>query len=208
MNNEDNKLVALTFDDGPSNVTEKVLDILERYHIKGTFFLIGQQVTEDKKDTLLRQLKLGCEIANHSWTHSDMSQMSAEEIKEEIARTSSVIEDMVGVTPCFFRPPYIALSDTMYEAIDLPFICGADSVDWDANTTEKEREENVIRKVTDGSLVLLHDLENNDKTLEALPNIIERLQADGYSFATASEIFKKKGIEPRVKHKLWSNVFE
>lgn len=205
---ENQKLVALTFDDGPSNITDKVLDILEENGIVGTFFLIGQYVTPDKKPIMERQLALGCEIANHSFTHSDMSKMSAETIRDEINQTSGVIASFVGVEPKFFRPPYILLSDTMYDNIPMPFICGADSRDWDPASTAEDRINNVMNGVQDGSLVLMHDLENNTKTLEALPVIIRKLREQGYSFVTASQIFAAKGIDPNVPHKLWSNVFD
>ena len=78
MGQNEEKLVALTFDDGPSNITEKVLDILEENGIVGTFFLIGNLVTADKKATMERQLALGCEIANHSFPHREMSKLSAQ----------------------------------------------------------------------------------------------------------------------------------
>lgn len=205
---EDKKLVALTFDDGPSNITEKVLDILEQNGIVGTFFLIGELVTPEKKPILERQLAMGCEIANHSFTHSDMSKMSAETIKEEIDKTSAVIRDLVNVETKFFRPPYILLSDTMYDTIPMPFICGLDSRDWDPNSTTQDRINNVVNGVQDGSLVLMHDMKDNQKTLEALPIIIKTLKEQGYDFATASQIFEAKGIDPKVPHKMWSCVFD
>ena len=205
---EEKKLVALTFDDGPSNITEQVLDILEAEGIVGTFFLIGQNITPDKKPTLERQLKLGCEICNHSLTHNPMSDMTAEVIRDEIAKTSAIIRDMVGIETKFFRPPYIALSDTMYDNIDMPFICGADSRDWDPSTSAQDRVDRVLAHVTDGSLVLMHDMKDNLKTLEALPEIIRRLRDKGFSFVTASQIFEAKGIDPNQPHKLWSNVFD
>lgn len=205
---ESKKLVALTFDDGPSNITEQVLDILEANQIAGTFFLIGNLVTPEYQQTLKRQLALGCEIANHSFTHQDMSTMTPEVIKDEIDKTSAVIREMAGVETHFFRPPYIALSDTMYDTIPLPFICGIDSRDWDPTTNALDRINNVCNGVTDGALVLMHDLENNLETVKALPTIIERLRADGYSFVTASQIFEQKHIDPKVYHRLWSNVFQ
>ena len=208
MGQNEEKLVALTFDDGPSNITEKVLDILEENGIVGTFFLIGNLVTADKKATMERQLALGCEIANHSFTHSDMSKMSAEEIREEISKTSAVIRELVNVETKFFRPPYILVSDTMYENIDMPFICGLDSTDWNPETTAQERVERVVSNVKDGSLVLMHDLRDNEKTLQALPVIIAELKKQGYSFATASQIFEKKKVNPHVPKKRWSNVFD
>lgn len=202
------KLIALTFDDGPSNVTEKVLDILESEGIKGTFFLIGNLITPDKKAIIDREVALGMEIANHSFTHSDMSKFDEATIKDEIAKTTALIEEYAGVTPKFFRPPYIALSDTMYESIDLPFICGRDSRDWDNETSAEDRINNVLKQADDGTLFLMHDLENNDKTVAALPVIIKELKARGFKFVTATEIFEKKGIDPNVRHKLWSNVFD
>lgn len=205
---ENKKLVALSFDDGPSNVTEKVLDILEENNVVGTFFLIGNQVTPDVKKTMERQIDLGCEIANHSFTHNVMSKMSAETIKDEIDHTSKVIKDLVGVDVKFFRPPFIELSDTMYDTIPFPFICGIDSRDWDESTSAEERIENVLNNATDGAIFLMHDLENNDKTVEALPRIINGLKEQGYDFATISEIFEAKGVDPNVKHKLWSTVFD
>jgi len=205
---ETKKLVALTFDDGPSNVTSQVLDILEKYNIVGSFYLIGNLITDDNKYLIEREIALGCEVNNHSFTHSFMSKMDSETIKEEIQKTTDLIVDITGKEPKFFRPPFIDLSDTMYDSIDLPFICGVDSVDWNPETTADGRFENVLAKVTDGAIVLMHDLENNTRTVEALPRIIEALSEKGYSFVTTSQIFEQKGIDPHVKGKLWSNVLE
>ena len=202
------KLVALTFDDGPTNITEKILDILEEKKVLATFFLIGQNIVPERKATMERELALGCEIANHSYTHSDMSQMDAETIRKEIGDTTALIKEMVNVDPKFFRPPYLAMSDTMFDNIDLPFITGKDSKDWDASTTTQDRINTVLDFVTDGTLVLMHDFFGNEKTVEAIPVIIDKLREDGYEFVTASQIFERKGIDPKVPHKAWYNVFE
>lgn len=203
---EKKKLVALTFDDGPSNITEKVLDILEAEGIVGSFFLIGRQVTPETKHILERELAQGHEICNHSFTHSVMSEMTAEVIRDEIAKTSDAIRDMVGIETKFFRPPYIAVNDTMYANINLPFICGEDSRDWDNSTSAQDRIDRVLAHVTDGTLVLMHDMKDNFKTLEALPAIIKGLREKGYDFVTASQIFEQKGVDPNVPHKLWSHT--
>lgn len=209
MNNQrDRKLVALTFDDGPSVITSDVLDILEEHQVVATFFLIGNQVDEKAKPVMERQLKMGCELANHSLTHSDMSVMDVVTIKDEIAETSKKIKELVDYDVKFFRPPYIALSDTMYEAIELPFICGLGCRDWEADATAEERTETVLTQVKDGTMVLLHDFEGNVNTVKALPEIIEGLREQGYEFVTVSELFAEKGVNPNVKHKIWTNVFE
>lgn len=209
MNNQlERKLVALTFDDGPSVITNDVLDILEERQVVATFFLIGNQVNETTKPIMKRQLEMGCEIANHSLTHSDMSVMDAATIKDEIAKTSEKIKELVDIDVKFFRPPYIALSDTMYESIELPFICGLGCRDWEADATVEERVETVLSQVKDGTIVLLHDFEGNVNTVKALPEIIEGLKAQGYEFVTVSELFAEKGVNPKVSHKIWTDVLE
>lgn len=205
----ENKLIALTFDDGPSNITTQVLDILEKEDIVGSFFLIGNLISNEKQPIMQRQVDMGCEICNHSLTHSDMTKMESSVIREEIDKTSALIKEMVGVSPKFFRPPYILVNSTMYENIDLPFICGVDSTDWDSSKTTQDRIDAVLSKASDGAIVLMHDLENNTRTLEALPVIISKLREEGYSFVTVSQIFEMKGIDPHCdKNALWSNVFQ
>lgn len=209
MNNQlERKLVALTFDDGPSVITNDVLDILEEHQVVATFFLIGNQVNETTRTIMKRQLEMGCELANHSLTHSDMSVMDAATIKDEIAETSKKIKELVDYDVKFFRPPYIALSDTMYESIELPFIEGLGCRDWEADATAGERVETVLTQVKDGTIVLLHDFEGNVNTVKALPEIIEGLKEQGYSFVTVSELFQEKGVNPKVSHKIWTNVLE
>lgn len=200
------KLVALTFDDGPNlDITPQILDILEEKGVVASFFLIGMYITEDTKPVMERQLELGCEIANHSWSHNSMSAFTAEQNKEEIQKTSDLIQEMVGVTPKFFRPPYISTSATMYEAIDLPFINGINCEDWTATVTPEQRVERILNNVKDGDIVLLHDFNGNKNTVEALPDMIDGLIADGYALVTVSKLFELKGVDPNVENKLWTN---
>lgn len=203
-----NKLIALTFDDGPSNVTDSVLDILEKENIPGTFFLIGSNIKPEYKSTYDRQLRLGCEIANHSYTHSDMSTMDKETIKDEISKTTALIKQYYNVEPKFFRPPFISVSDTMYESIDLPFICGKGCEDWVPTVMAKERTKIILDNAKDGMIVLLHDLTDNHETVKALPNIINELKAQGYSFVTLSKLFEEKEINPNQYKKMWSYILE
>lgn len=200
------KLVALTFDDGPNlDITPLILDILEEHEVVASFFLIGKNINEDTKPVMERQLELGCEIANHSWNHNSMNQLSAEEIQEEIQNTNDKIHEMVGVTPKFFRPPYISVSNTMYEAIDLPFINGINCLDWDGTVTAEQRVESILNNVKDGDIVLLHDFSGNKNTVDALDDMITGLLDDGYALVTVSKLFEIKDIDPKVEYKLWSN---
>lgn len=201
-----NKLVALTFDDGPSNVTEQVLDILDANGIKGTFFLIGNNITSASESIVVRQVKGGHELGNHSLTHSHMNTLEADVIKAEIAATTLKIKAVSGKEPAFFRPPFIDVNDIMFEVIDLPFICGIDSVDWDGDTSSQERVYNVTSQVEDGAIVLMHDFTDNVKTVNALPQIIAKLRDEGYEFVTVSQLFEKKGVPVKKSDKIWSVV--
>lgn len=201
------KLVALTFDDGPNlQTTPLILDILEENGVVASFFLIGKYITEETKPVMERELELGCEINNHSWSHDYMNQMTAEQIKEEIQKTSDLINETVGVTPKFFRPPYIATSPVMYENIDLPFINGINCLDWDSTVTAEKRAETILANVKDGDIVLLHDFTGNTNTVDALDVMIKGLKEDGYALVTVSKLFELKGVDPVVKNKLWTNT--
>lgn len=207
VDNTDKKLVALTFDDGPNNqTTTEILDILEEHDVVASFFLIGKNVTEATKPVIERQLELGCEIANHSWSHNAMNNMKAEEIKDQIQKTNDIIYEMVGVTPAFFRPPYILVSPEMHENIDLPFISGINCLDWEVTVSAKERTEGVLSKVKDGDIVLLHDFNGNKNTVDALPDIIQGLKDDGFVMVTVSQLFELKGVDPRQDGKLWNST--
>ena len=201
------KLIALTFDDGPSSTTNDVLDVLEKYNVKATFFLIGQNVNSNTLSIMQRQVRMGCELASHSYTHEDMSRMNASQIKDQQQRTAQAIKNAVGVDVKFFRPPYISVSNTMYENIDVPFIQGTMHNDWLDNTSASQRAQSVLNGAKDGQIVLLHDFQGNSKTVQALPQIIEGLQKQGYTFVTVSELFEKKGVNPNVEYKLWSATY-
>lgn len=207
MNNE--KMVALTFDDGPNlTTTNSVLDIIEIYHITASFFLIGQYINKETKQVMERELSLGCEIHNHSWSHPDMTKLTLEQIKEEVDKTNECIYEMVGVQPKFFRPPYIAINDSMYEVIQHPFISGINCMDWDASVTAEQRTNMLLEKVQDGDIILLHDLEKNINTVKALPAMIKGLIKRGYTLVTISELFQRKGIDPNKKYMTWSNCLQ
>lgn len=201
------KTIALTFDDGPSDTTTgQVLDVLEKHGVKGTFFLIGDNITEERIPLIKRALSLGCEAENHSKTHSDMTTLSREEIKAEIAYTSAKITAVTGRAPEFFRPPYILCNATMYESIDLVFISGYGCEDWEADASAEHRIERTLAQAEDGAIILLHDFEDNDKTVEALETIIPALRERGYEFVTVSELFRRKKIDLAKQRGILFNV--
>ncbi|MBQ6024184.1 MAG: polysaccharide deacetylase family protein, partial [Lachnospiraceae bacterium] len=202
------KMIALTFDDGPSaTTTGQVLDVLDRYDVKATFFLIGQNINDGTRAIMQRQNSAGHELANHSFTHSDMTRMSYSAIQDEINRTNNLIRQYTGQTPKFFRPPYISINNTMYQAIDLAFVQGAMLNDWENGTSVQQRVNNALNAARDGQIIMLHDFEGNYQTVQALSQIIEGLKNQGYQFVTLSELFQYKGKNANQEYKIWSNVF-
>lgn len=192
----DKPVVALTFDDGPNTVTTvQVLNKLEEYGVTASFFLVGTNITDETKNIVKRAYDMGCEIDSHSKTHSYMNQMTADEIKEEISYVDDKLMEIIGKPAPFFRPPYIAVNDTMYQNIDKPFICGFGCDDWDPKVTIDERTERTLEQVQDGAIILLHDSYNNFQTVAALDKIIPALQEQGYQFVTVTELFNVKGVE-------------
>lgn len=206
---KDKKLISFTFDDGPNtDTTPLVLDILEKHKIPASFFVIGKLVNETTKPVLERQVKLGCDIHNHSWTHSFMDKLTVEQIRKEIKDTSDIIYEMTGLTPGFFRPPFIVTNQDMFDNIDLPFICGVNCLDWDPSVSAVTRKQMILENAKDGDIVLLHDLSGNMNTVNALNDMISGLLEQGFSFVTIADLFRLKGIDPDVKGKVWSNVFQ
>ncbi len=203
---QENKLIAFTFDDGPNTTTTNaVLDVLEKYDVVASFFLIGDCINDESATTVKRAYDMGCEIDNHSKTHSNMSSMTKEEIISEIEYVDNYVFEITGEYTKFFRPPYIDTNSMMYDVIDKPFICGVGCNDFMENVTAQERAETVISSAKDGQIVLLHDTAGNSQTVEALEIMIPALQAEGYEFVTLTELFARQGETPK-KQQLYNEV--
>ena len=201
-------MIALTFDDGPNTViTPQVLDILEENGAVGTFFLIAQNITPESAEMVRRAVAMGCDIENHSVTHSFMDEMSPEQIREEVKTCSEKITAITGRAPEFFRPPFIRVSQEMYDNIGLTFICGVGCEDWVPEVSVQDRIDRVLANAEDGQIVLLHDMEWNVNTVEALKTIVPELKKRGYRFVTCAQLFAEAGVTP-VHGRLYSNVYQ
>ena len=153
-------LVALSFDDGPNNdTTPEVLDILEEHKVPASFFVIGQNINESTAKQMTRAISLGCEIQNHSLTHTFMTQLSPEQIADEVRRTDELIEQYTGIRPWLFRPPYIDHNESMHQTIGHTFICGVGCLDWEAERSAQQRFDDLMSQVKDGDIILLHENE-------------------------------------------------
>ena len=200
------KLLALAFDDGPNTTTtNEVLDVLDQYNAKATFFLIGLNINDESAKSVKRAYDMGMEIANHSRTHNSMMNMTPDEIKAEIDYVDEKVEAITGEKTKCFRPPFIGVSQTMYDNIDIPFIYGADTQDYMEQVDVDERAENILKNAKDGTIYLMHDSAGNDKTVEALKIALPKLVEQGYEFVTISELFERQGETPK-KNILYSSV--
>ena len=200
--------IALTFDDGPNTtITPQVLDILEEHGILASFFLIGDAISEESAKVARRAFDMGCEIENHSMRHDAMDRMTPEEIRREIDGCTEKILAITGVAPRFFRPPYIAMSQTLYDTVDLTRICGVGCEDWVPAVSAQERIDRILGCARDGDLFLLHDMPGNVNTVEALKAVIPALKKRGFQFVTCGQLFREKGITP-MPGLLYSNVFQ
>lgn len=197
--------ISLTFDDGPSDVTESVLDLLQEYKVPASFFLVGQNITKEKAHILKRYGAQHCSIECHSWSHRAFTTLSQEEIGTEITDTNRLIFEYAGTHPQFFRPPYIAYTKETFSLVDMPFICGRGVNDWDSAVSVEQRIADVVHNVCDGQIILLHDSAGNQKTVCALKEIIPALKKKGCSFYTVPDLFSACAIVPQ-KNILWTNV--
>ena len=204
------KYVSLTFDDGPNypgdNTMERMLDLLEKNGVVASFFLIGNKITDENIPLIKRAFNMGCDIQNHSWTHQDMTKMTAEEIAEEHKKTDDKIIEITGVRPTFFRPPYISVNQTMRDTIPTPFICGQGCEDWVPTVLAKERIRQCKEYTRDGILYLLHVNEQNVETYKTVETLIPWLKEQGYEFVTVEQMFQLKNVTKRKINDNWSYV--
>ena len=206
----DRKTVALTFDDGPDpEITPQVLDLLDKYNAKASFFLIGEHIKPETEALIHREHDSGHEIDCHSLTHQDMTKFTAEQIIAETEETTRRIVSVIGEEPRFFRPPFILYNEDMFENIPYPFICGVGCNDWIIDYPAEKRAEEMLAAAADGTMLLLHDMKGNHRTVEALKTVMPELVKQGYEFVTLTELFDIHGIKPRLDKKtVYSHVFD
>ena len=188
----DNKMIALTFDDGPNYNTNRVLDILLEYDISATFFVLGSKIKENE-DILKRIIDSGSEIGNHTYNHLILTKYDDDKIKDEIESTSELIFDVTGKYPKLLRPSYGIVNNKVKKIANYPIIIwDVDTLDWKYHNSNKIANR-VLNKASDGDIVLMHDVYSS--TSNALRIIIPELKKRGYSFVTVSELFYYKKIE-------------
>lgn len=185
------KMIALTFDDGPNYNTSKIIDVLNKYDIKATFFVLGNRAINNK-DILRKMVDSGMEIGNHTYNHLLLTKYDENKIRSEIEDTSEVIYSATKKRPKLLRPSYGSVNNKIKKVANMPIIIwDIDTLDWKYHNS-KRITSRVVNKVRDGDIILMHDIYS--ASLNALSNIIPILQDNGYEFVTIDELFYYKGI--------------
>ena len=195
------KVIALTFDDGPwPESTAQVLDILKKNQIKGTFFLIGQNV-RNNPGLVKREIAEGHVIGNHTWHHWYQF-LNPQAAAYEIVHTADLIYQVTGIKTNLFRPPggimHNGVADYARNSKYAIILWSSDSVDYSRPAVPKLIN-NVFRKAKPGGIVLMHDGGGNrSKTVQALPEIIANFRKQGYSFVTIPELLEMQDKDQRL----------
>ncbi len=187
-------VVALTYDDGPyTSATNRILDTLEKYDARATFFVVGSRVNE-YADCIRREAAMGCEIANHTYNHTILTSASDYVIRNEIERTNNAVKNITGITPTLVRAPGGSVNSRVLSVVDYPL------VNWSVDTLDWKNSSGVVsivkRNVRDGSIVLMHDLYNS--TASATETIVPWLVSQGYQLVTVTELMEIKGIDMKA----------
>ncbi len=180
------KLVALTFDDGPSaEQTPRLLDICEKYGAHVTFYVLGSQA-EKYPQILARAAKIGCEVGSHTYSHKQLTKLSSDTLKSEIEDASAVIESATGRPPRTLRPPYGAYNASVAESANAAIVLWSiDTLDWSTKDAD-QTVENILSGVRDGDIILLHDIYS--QSIDAAERVIPALQSRGYILVTVEEL--------------------
>lgn len=189
------KMVAFTFDDGPSYNTIKIVNTLVKYDSKATFFLVGNQIEKYAK-TMDVLVKNGMDIGNHTYSHKELTKLRDKEILKEIDLTNEVIYNKTGIKPMFLRPSYGAMNKRIKKLSTMPIIIwNIDTLDWKYHNSNKIKDK-ILKYVSDGDIILMHD--TYVATLNAVEMVIPELKKQGYKIVSVNELFKYKGVKPKL----------
>ncbi len=192
---ETKKVVALTFDDGPSRYTNAILDILEKYNVKATFFVIGNKANIYPK-TLNRIIDMNSEIGNHSYNHKWLSRLNDTEFLNEINKTNEIIKNITNKDLKLLRPTYGAITRKQRKLTNLEIVFwDVDTLDWKIKKVSTIVNR-VLTKVSDKDIILMHD--TYERTVAALDIIIPKLLEQNYQFVTVSELNNIKKLEKNL----------
>lgn len=184
--------IALTFDDGPGEYTDELLDCLEENNAHATFFMLGQNVGS-WESTVQRMADIGCEIGSHSWDHPNLYDLSMDSVAKEFSDTDAALEKACGQKASVARAPYGNWSDDIISTVGKPFFTWSlDSLDWSYLDVNKDYDAVMNGDLTDGSIILMHDI--HEPSVQAAIKMIPELVQKGYKLMTVSELAAAKGV--------------
>lgn len=184
--------IAFTFDDGPGEYTDELLDCLEENNAHATFFMLGQNVGS-WESTVQRMADIGCEIGSHSWDHLNLYDLSMDSVAKEFSDTDAALEKACGQKASVARAPYGNWSDDIISTVGKPFFTWSlDSMDWSYLDVNKDYDAVMNGDLTDGSIILMHDI--HEPSVQAAIKMIPELVQKGYKLMTVSELAAAKGV--------------
>ncbi len=190
---KDKKLIAFTFDDGPSETnTNYLLDNLDKYDAKVTFFVLGSRV-ESNSEVIKRAYLEGNDIGSHTYNHRNLNLLSDVALMDEVKKTNEAIKEVIGTSPTLLRPPYGNLTDHGKELANMSIVLwNIDPLDWKYKDKNRVAQE-IIEHAHDGAIVLVHDIYKS--SVEGALLAMEELQKEGYAFVTINEMAQLRGIK-------------
>lgn len=190
------KLVALTFDDGPTaKYTPILLDGLVARGVKATFFLVGRNISY-YPDLAVREDAEGHQVADHTWSHAWLTQCSPSQMIDEVYSASTKLKQLTGRSNYYLRAPYGAVNASVRENVGMPIILwSVDPGNGNMNTGETKMMQNAVANTYDGSIIILHD--SSQKNVDVALYAIDQLRAKGYEFVTVEELFRLRGVTPQ-----------
>ena len=184
--------IAFTFDDGPGEYTDELLDCLEENNAHATFFMLGQNVGS-WESTVQRMADIGCEIGSHSWDHPNLYDLSMASVPTQSSDTDAALEKACGQKASVARAPYGNWSDDIISTVGKPFFTWSlDSLDWSYLDVNKDYDAVMNGDLTDGSIILMHDI--HEPSVQAAIKMIPELVQKGYKLMTVSELAAAKGV--------------
>lgn len=188
------KIVAITFDDGPSKYTTKLVDELKKREVPATFFVLGSEI-ERFPEVLKFENDTGNEIGIHSYEHKLFTKLNEDEILEQVSKTKNIIKDITGKSPNIIRVPYGSMNKKIKNVLNshslTSVLWSVDSLDWKFKNTERTYNY-VMKKFKGNDIILMHD--SFDTSVEAAAKIVDTLQNRGYTFVTVSELIRIKEL--------------
>ena len=203
---ENNRLIAFTFDDGPTDKTDALLDVFESFNEKNpdftahaTLFTIGSKISQGHSETLERAVSMKFELGNHTFTHTDLTTLSNEKIIEELSKTDEALKTFDNKPVHLVRPAGGHADNRVLSTYSATFINWTTSLnasDWQDSTTENDVYDTISKNLSEGGIVLMH--QGYDKTINAVKRLLPDLKARGFQVVSVSELIKFYEIKAEI----------